>query len=150
VFRVRIDGTHLRQLTHNPDGSDEPTFSPNGKRIAFDRIGNNHGGIFTMRPNGTHLHQLRSGVGVPDFSPNGKRILCETRQISIMRSDGSHLHSLHLGRSAVEPAFSPNGKRITYDTDHRGLFTTRVTNGSHRRRLTSNGHPYLPSWQPLP
>jgi Tol biopolymer transport system component len=167
VFLVGADGTHLHQLTHLPQGSDEPAFRPDGKTIAFDGGRNRFRGrnIFTIRPNGTHLrrlthiHQPHWGVGYPDYSPDGQHILCmksrfvsgqfQDRILSVMRSDGRHLHHLrHLrARNAENPVFSPNGKRITFDrlSNPPPAIFTAFANGSKLRRLT-NG--LAPSWGP--
>src|SRR5262245_38094656 len=49
LFRIRPSGAGLRQLTTGKLQSIAPAFSPDGKRIAFARVG---AGIFAMNSDG--------------------------------------------------------------------------------------------------
>jgi len=79
VFTVRSDGSHLKRVTHNTGGvveSNNPGWSPNGKRIVFLR-GDPDGDppsadVYTMRPNGTHVRRVTHSArleGRPDWGP---------------------------------------------------------------------------------
>jgi Tol biopolymer transport system component len=91
----------------------DPDFSPNGKRILFERERTSGGGTRTwvMRSDGSSPHPLprnrrHDGVGAV-FSPNGKRVAwldSSSSEITVMRADGSHRRQLtnsngELGRS---------------------------------------------------
>ena len=68
LFAVK-DG-HLNQLTENPADT-EPSFSPDGRTIAFVREGD----IFAIRPDGSGQRRLTSGAELdsrPQISPNGR------------------------------------------------------------------------------
>ena len=58
LYTVRPDGTGLRQIMPNTTRRSfpfAPVWSPNGRRILFG-MGNAQGvGVYTARPNGTHL-----------------------------------------------------------------------------------------------
>jgi uncharacterized protein DUF1028 len=61
------DGGGLTQITSNPGGDDIPgDWSPNGKRIVFQRFDSNFNseGLFVVNTNGTGLKQITP----PDFS----------------------------------------------------------------------------------
>ena len=87
IYRMRAsDGRGLRRLTHWGSGKDGapgddamPSYSPNGKRIAFvsDREGGY--GILTMKADGTQLRKVvqhrRMNHAFPRFSPDGRRIV---------------------------------------------------------------------------
>jgi TolB protein len=122
-------------------GDDHPTYSPDGKRIAFERafgpiVKDNAAvaAIFTMNADGSHLTQLTqkstptsSEDHQPAWSPNGKKIafyrLNTTASpsgkgaIFTMNADGSNLRRLTPFRiDAAGPHWSPNGKRILFNT----------------------------------
>jgi TolB protein len=122
-------------------GDDHPTYSPDGKRFAFERafgpiVKDNAAvaAIFTMNADGSHLTQLTqkstptsSEDHQPAWSPNGKKIafyrLNTTASpsgkgaIFTMNADGSNLRRLTPFRiDAAGPHWSPNGKRILFNT----------------------------------
>ena len=73
LIRVQTNGAGVKQITTGQLSATEPAFSPDGKRIAFARLGS---GVFTMNPDGTGLRRLTSGSRdiYPVWSPDGKRI----------------------------------------------------------------------------
>jgi Tol biopolymer transport system component/serine/threonine protein kinase len=79
---VRSDGTGLRKLTDDPSRDRGPSWSPDGRRIAF--YSNRDGGkyeIFVIEPDGSGLTQLTKTAGrtwFPYWSPDGKRIAYPT------------------------------------------------------------------------
>ena len=77
LYRVRPDGTGLRQLTnYAPDVEVlSASFAPDGKSIVFSRSGK--GGLpdlFVMRSDGKKLRQLTRSArwdSAPDWGPQG-------------------------------------------------------------------------------
>jgi len=70
IYTIRRDGRKRDRLTEGM----YPSWSPNGKRIAFSRQASTDFGIFTMRANGTHLYRVTrpprlSGDYHPDWGP---------------------------------------------------------------------------------
>jgi Tol biopolymer transport system component len=61
----------------------DPTWSPDGKMIAFDRLRRSHAdvlylGIAVMQSDGSHQHELGSSDETqPAWSPDGRRIAVE-------------------------------------------------------------------------
>jgi Tol biopolymer transport system component len=87
IYRMSLDGSHLRRLTHPPTratgggpapSDDGPRFSPDGKKIVFIRASGNlpgggwsgpHG-VFVINANGSHLRKLRDGAWFdPSWQP---------------------------------------------------------------------------------
>ena len=149
LFAVR-DG-HLNQLTEDPADT-EPSFSPDGRTIAFVREGH----IYSIRPDGSAQRRLTSGPAVdsaPRISPNGRIVVFERREAEGGAADlytvgaaGGGLHRLTSGvGDDHEATFSGDGKLVTFvRTTASGsgvnddIFSVRPT-GAGLARLTSTG-----------
>jgi TolB protein len=146
LYVVNADGTGLRNLTRASCSgscrtSEEPAWSPDGKRIAFSRTTETATAapvvaIFVMNADGGHVRQLtqRRATGTedhaPTWSPDAKRLAFMRTNITVkpagasviwvMNADGTHAAIVrtiaHRWRGAGAPAWSPDGKRILYTT----------------------------------
>lgn len=81
IYVMDIDGGNQRRLTFSKGRDASPTWSPDGRWIAFesDRNGTYH--LFAMRPDGSDLRQLTSGRHnnyFPAFSPDGRWIVFQS------------------------------------------------------------------------
>src|SRR5256885_16310459 len=76
VFVAEGDGSNARNLTNNPFFDGWPTWSPDGKRIAFASNRRGHGyQIFTMNADGTNVRLVANTEGratAPRWSPDGQ------------------------------------------------------------------------------
>ena len=150
LYVVNANGAGLRDLTRasctgSCRTSEEPAWSPDGKRIAFSRtIGSASSvdtsrqvvGIFVMNADGSHVRQLtqRRPTGTEDhapaWSPDGKRIAfmrantttkpAGAAVIYVKNADGTHAFIVrtipHRWRAGGAPAWSQDGKRVLYST----------------------------------
>lgn len=174
IETISVDGGTPHQLTHNAYQDARPTWSPNGKKIAFEStVGDLDGEIYTMEPDGSHRHALTDNAKSerdPNYSPDGSRIVVSgTRtvhgntqdELLVMNANGTHERNVTKSSSfELSPAFSPNGKLILFtnspispgkrgaeDTDFELL--TIHPDGKHRHALTHNStSDYSPDWQP--
>jgi Tol biopolymer transport system component len=163
IFRARSNGTAVTEVTDGPVFDRTPSFAPSGRRILFSRTlpdtdpdqpSEEH--IFSVRLDGTGLHQITSGPGSdrnPVFSPTGRLIAFDrfleghTRHVYTMRPDGSRVRDAtpDLAAWSSQADFSPSGHRIVFvrgfpgDERTADLFTMRP-DGKLRRRLTGRPH----------
>jgi Tol biopolymer transport system component len=147
IYTMNPDGTGVVRLTNGPAtniNDQEPSWSPDGKRIAFagrDVSGCGCGSfLYVMNADGSGLTQIpNTGFNAygPSWSPDGKRIAftniagrreqgcapltdieCENRglyDIFTIGVDGSGLTQLTSGNNAdVDPAWSPDGAEIAF------------------------------------
>jgi dipeptidyl aminopeptidase/acylaminoacyl peptidase len=102
LYTVNTDGTDLTRISwpemnvrQNGRYWWDPTFSPDGKRIAFVK-GRDDRQIYTMNPDGTDAWQATHDAGVYEiqsWSPDGEKILYETlsnghRELFVVNADG--------------------------------------------------------------
>jgi TolB protein len=148
IYTMKADGSHVRRLTNDGAFDAGPTYSPDGKRIAFVSHRDDNYEIYLMNANGTDQQRLIHNPAEdrkPAFSPDGKRIAFASDrsgnwEIYVMHVDGSHEHRLTHRRRSVDddPAFFPSGKKIAFVRVGSGvhdIFTMRA-DGSRFNRLT--------------
>jgi Tol biopolymer transport system component len=163
IYTIRTDGTELTRLTEAPRQDREPTWSPDGRLIAFvsHRTGRAH--VWLMRRDGSHQRMVDplNGERMPDFAPNGHELVV-SKGVSIMtmRLDGSHKHWLTASPTiAQDPVYSPDGRRVAavyWTRRRRHNILVMNADGSHKRiikvRVDGRGTSGMRgiSWQPLP
>ncbi len=110
-------------VTHG-DFNISPSFSPDGKTLAFSRsVGNGNTEIFVCNRDGSNLRRLTTARGIdtnPAWSPTGREIAFTssrsgTPQIYIMGAEGSDLRRItFLGRYNDGAAWSPDGTKVAH------------------------------------
>jgi hypothetical protein len=159
IFTVRPDGTGEKQLTKNGLDDFAPSFSPDGKKIVFERDvllsdGSRDRGIFVMNADGSKQTNLTNNEAFdlrPNFSPDGKRIVFDSdrdgdSEIFVMEANGSNQTSLtnNLVRD-TEPVVTPDGRKIAFNS-LLGIHTMNP-NGSGAKLLTDPTIGGLSDWQ---
>jgi Tol biopolymer transport system component len=149
IFTVHPDGRHRTKLAKGVD----PSYSPNGKLIAFSVCDGVQSDLMVMNNDGGGVRALTSTPKVSeeeaDFSADGKRIYFSRdsggegySQIYSIALDGTGLEQLTPKRhetSDNSPAAAANGRFVVFDRE--GQVYTMRPNGSHLRKLT-------PGWDP--
>ncbi|KAF0134214.1 MAG: fibronectin I domain-containing protein, partial [Candidatus Saganbacteria bacterium] len=152
----------------SPQGENkQPSWSPDGLKIAFlsDRSGNID--IWKMNPDGTQAKQITANSATennPKWSPDGSKIVYSSDRLGELllskwniweiNADGSNPIQITKDQTTFRddnPSFSPDGKKIVYDSDQDGNFDlwTINTDGSGKSKITSSSEAETkPSWSP--
>jgi Tol biopolymer transport system component len=179
IYAINPDGTGATFLVddYGNFGTDEPAWSPDGRRLAF--ISGRHkayglageNAVYVMNADGSGLTRLTNslaGESWPAWSPNGTRIAfarwtCMNPQctqqgysaVYTMNADGSGVTRLTdpvgIGEDA-KPSWSPDGARIVFvrgtDSTLSDLYVMNA-DGSNVIRLTNGQFAVgTPAWSP--
>ncbi len=161
IFLVDPDTGDARNLTRSPKSRERyPSFSPDGRRIAFnsDRDGTHN--LYVIDLDGTNLRQLtheKQGVeaGMQSWTADGKWIYFGLfgkgpPRMCRIAPDGSGFQEVGTG---IDPAVSPDGKTIVFArnlADGHHLYAMDA-DGTNVRQLTSRGNPFAgvhAAWSP--
>jgi Tol biopolymer transport system component len=128
IYIMNRDGSNVVQLTTDPELDDQPSWAPDGARIAFRSFRDQRDGdIYVMNPDGSQQINVYPDpvpavfdLARPSWSPNGARIAFSsneggTHDIWTMRPDGSD--RVQITNSAdldTEPAWSPDGTLLAF------------------------------------
>ncbi len=126
LFRQRVGGSTVVNLTNHPQSDGDPAFSPKGDKIALYSA-RDGGGLYVMEETGENLRRLTDEGRDPDWSPDGREIIYSTLlggnvfhrntiggQLWAVNVETGQKRHIPAGPDAVEPRWSPNGHRIAF------------------------------------
>ncbi|RKU06607.1 hypothetical protein C6502_20435 [Candidatus Poribacteria bacterium] len=173
IYVMDADGKNQRRLSNDIFLNWEPSWSPDGERIAFTSTEakdteRKRPQIYVMDADGKNRRRLSSrfikdAEWEPSWSLDGKRIAYTSSgamdiagghwRIYVIDTDGKNRQ--RLSNDAVDdwhPSWSPDGKRIAFvssrDGKGHGIYVMDA-DGSNQRRLTDNpSREWNPSWSP--
>ena len=145
IYLQSVTGQTAINLTADSlEDDDQPTFSPDGERIAF-RSNRETGGIFVMGRTGESVRRVTRTGFRPTWSPDGTTLAFTTQNVELAPQNTQGQSELWVvnvtsgeqtrlsAGDAVLASWSPHGHRIAY--------TERLGNGRQRniRTMSSTG-----------
>ena len=173
IFVIGADGSNLTRLTSDQADDRSPTWSPDGRWIAFSSDRDRNYGIHIMPSEGEQAGHERITTDLgwetrPAWSPDGARIaftkseagICGDQHILTMNVHGSERISVAqsvyaaqncstLGIHFSSPTWSPDSGRIAFSGSEGGIFVVNA-DGSGLTRLTTHKGDEQPDWGVVP
>jgi Tol biopolymer transport system component len=153
IYAINADGTGEVRLTDNAATNVDPTWSPDGSKIAYSA----NGEITVMNADGSGQTPLTNDAfsdHEPDWSPDGSRIAFVSfrggnTDLWVINADGTGQTQLTTtSASERDPTWSPDGTKLALQS-FGDIYVMNPTPGASQTQLTSNpfGDGY-PAWSP--
>jgi TolB protein len=174
LFTIDVNGTHLRQVTHDPANNFEDAyFSPTAQRIAATRFptdGSTLPQVVVMNADGSDLTQITHDPtmvsGAAKWSPDGQHLaICsgpaDFSRVAVftIRPDGSDRHRVTPWRlDGCDPSWAPDSRHLVFASNgfqvHFGLlyivdtWTGQLTKLTHLPANFAGLGDFDPAWSP--
>jgi Tol biopolymer transport system component len=183
IYVMNEDGTDAHRVTNTspttPAGvpnltasASEPTFSPDGTKIAFvdSSPDSTNSDIYVINADGTNRMQLTNTPDSethPSWNSDGTRLVFArdaavsgtgslvdnaASDIYVMDANGSNVTKIADVADDMAPSWSPDGSRIAFSSfvndGSVGLIYTVRPDGTQLTALTTSGFSTQPSWSP--
>jgi TolB protein len=156
IFTIDPDGGGKTEVT---EGSD-PSFSADGKKIAYVASDGNDSEIYTIKATGGRSFQVTDNAkndSDPSWSPNGERIAytCSDGDLEICTINasgkGKRFQLTKNDRLDFSPSYSPSGKKIAYsdwDGHNYQIYTIKAGGGGRVQLTNRKTGAAAPSYSP--
>ncbi len=161
VFIADYDGANQRRITINRTMNLTPSWSPDGRSIAYTSYRSGGADILISNIFAGTMESPAKGIGqnyLPVFSPDGTRLAFTSNrdgnnEIYVMNRDGSNVMRVTNNPAIdVTPTWSPTGTQIAFTSERRGqpqIFVVNV-DGTGLRQITFESYADRPTWSPPP
>src|SRR6266508_1571322 len=135
LYIINADGTGLKQLTPAPGSDFEPTWSPDGKQIAFTSVRGGFRQIYALDVESLAVTLLTNTTDAiessqPYWSPDGTKIVYMAKRVGayqVWSMNANGQEAVQLARSGQAlwdylPAWSPDGRTIFFSQRRLGAF----------------------------
>lgn len=164
IYTMNSNGDIIRRLTNDPANDYGPTWSPDGRTLAFvsERAGGHT--IYLMDGDGTNQRRLvPDAIDVPfaihpTWSPDSQQVAFEIWQgedfeIYVIDADGGNLRNLtNNNANDFGPDWSPDGTAIAFastrENDNLDIYVMDLVSDEVRRLTNSPGRDFNPAWSP--
>ena len=167
IYTMNDDGSRIQQLTDNPLADRVPRWSPDGRKIVFERaFTHENRKIFIMDADGRNEYLLTdtpADYRRPAWHPDGNRIAfsvqeAKTTDLAVMNLQTGKVKRLinnPEGGLSESPNWSPNGRQIVFEhSDEFGRnIWTMTADSKHAKRRSPPSEAillirYVPRWSP--
>lgn len=162
---MNADGSKVTQLTGTNSDDAYPSWSPDGRYIAFNRYTNGNWEVYVMDSDGSDVERLTNNDyddSYPTWTPDSKRIVFisyrhdeETGDVYIMDADGTDVDRITDDERYHEvfPSVSPDGTQIAFEAEpNRGnadIFVMTINGGNVTNMTNSADYKETaPVWSP--
>ena len=159
LFTLPVAGGAAKRITDEYNDARQPSWSPDGRQIAFQGYRDGTWRVWTVSPDGADLKALTSGPfddREPVWSPDGSKIA-----FSSDRSGNYDVWVLEVATGRVQqvtknlanefaPAWSPDGREIAFVSTRAaapGIYSSTL-DGQERLLAATTGTAGAPSWTP--
>jgi TolB protein len=164
LMMTAVDSPGVVQRLTFGRGSDNgsPTFSPDGRQIAFFSSRSKYPQIYTMDADGTNVQLLtpftpgvRSYRAAPDWSPDGRSVAFEQQngdfQVWMINVRDKEPRQLTSEGENEGPSWAPDGRHISLSSTRGGSKQIWIldTESGRFRQLTHNAGARLSAWSPM-
>ncbi|HEY3380462.1 MAG TPA: hypothetical protein VGK32_01775 [Vicinamibacterales bacterium] len=161
IFIADYDGANERRLTVDGDLDLTPSWSPDGRAVAYTSYRRGYQDIFVSAVEDRRQTAPTGARGknwLPAWSPDGTRMAFTSNrdgneEIYVMSADGRDVRRLTRDWAiSTSPAWSPDGTQIAFTSNRTGSPQIWVmgADGSNPRAVTTEKYCDRPSWSPGP
>lgn len=162
LYSIDFDGENLQRLTWDNSLALSPTWSPDGRSVAYTSFKNGAPYLYELEVSEGIDRVLSSREGAvltPAYTPDGRRVAFAATEgfgtelfLKDVRAEGADIQITKSEASdALSPTFSPDGRYVAYVSNHSGEphIYVRSASGNQLTQITSqSSYNQSPDWSP--